>query len=123
MADRFLTSPNNFLPVVDENQRLVGLIALQDLKEYLNAQQELSSVIAYDVMRPPPVSLTPNQRLLDALPVLLASEQMNVPVIDSKKGQRLVGAIARAEVLGLFSEAIAAGAAPAADKSSTATPS
>ena len=111
IADRFLTSPNNFLPVVDENQRLVGLVALQDLKEYLNAGQELSGVIAYDVMRPPPACLTPNQRLLDTLPVLLASEQRNVPVINSKKGQRLVGSIARSEVLGLFSEALAPGTA------------
>ena len=109
IADRFLTSPNNFLPVVDENQRLVGMVALQDLKEYLNAGQELSGVIAYDVMRPPPACLTPNQRLLDTLPILLASEQRNVPVINSKKGQRLVGSIARAEVLGLFSEALASG--------------
>jgi CIC family chloride channel protein len=111
IADRFLTSPNNFLPVVDENQRLVGMVALQDLKEYLNAGQELNGVIAYDVMRSPPACLTPNQRLLDTLPVLLASEQRNVPVINSKKGQRLVGSIPRSEVLGLFSEALAPGTA------------
>jgi CIC family chloride channel protein len=111
IADRFLSSPNNFLPVVDENQRLVGMVALQDLKEYLNAGQELNGVIAYDVMRSPPACLTPNQRLLDTLPVLLASEQRNVPVINSKKGQRLVGSIARVEVLGLFSEALAPGTA------------
>jgi CIC family chloride channel protein len=111
IADRFLSSPNNFLPVVDENQRLVGMVALQDLKEYLNAGQELIGVIAYDVMRLPPACLTPNQRLLDTLPVLLASEQRNVPVINSKKGQRLVGSIVRSEVLGLFSEALAPGTA------------
>src|SRR5262249_4335033 len=32
IANRFLTSPNNFLPVVDKEDRLQGLIALQDLK-------------------------------------------------------------------------------------------
>jgi len=85
IADRFLTSPNNFLPVVDDRDALVGLVALQDLKEYLNAGQELNGVIAYDVMRPPPPCLTPNQKLLDALPVLLASELRNVPVINSPK--------------------------------------
>ena len=56
VADRFLTSSNNFLPVVDENRRLMGIVALQDLKEYLNAGQELDGVIAYDVMRPPPLA-------------------------------------------------------------------
>src|SRR2546430_1294295 len=77
IADRFLTSPNNFLPVVDDKHSLVGLVALHDLKEYLTADQELNGVIAFDVMRPPPSCLTPNQKLLDALPVLLTSEQRN----------------------------------------------
>ncbi len=109
IADRFLTSPNNFLPVVDAKQQLVGLVALQDLKEYLNAGEELNAVIAYDVMRPPPVCVTPNQRLLDVLAVVLGSEQRNIPVVNTLKENRLIGALARSEVLNLFSEAIAAG--------------
>jgi H+/Cl- antiporter ClcA/predicted transcriptional regulator len=108
IAERFLTSANNFLPVVDAKNQLVGLVALQDLKEYLGAGEELRAVIAYDVMRPPPACVTPNQRLLDVLPVVLASEQRNIPVVNTLKENRLVGALARTEVLGLFSEAIAA---------------
>ena len=108
IADRFLTSPNNFLPVVDAKERLIGVVALQDLKEYLNTGTELKAIIAYDVMRPPPPCVTPNQRLLDVLPVVLASEQRNVPVVNSLRENRLVGALARSEVLNLFAEAIAA---------------
>ena len=107
IADRFLTSPNNFLPVVDGKQQLIGIVALQDLKEFLGAGSEMSPVIAYDVMRPPPATLTPDQLLLDTLPVMLASEQRNVPVVNSRSENRLVGAVVRAEVLGLLSEAIA----------------
>ena len=114
IADRFLISPNNFLPVVDAKQQLVGLVALQDLKEYLNAGDELSAIIAYDVMRPPPACVTPNQRLLDVLPVVLASEQRNIPVVNTLRENRLIGALARAEVLNLFSEAIAASSTSAA---------
>lgn len=108
IADRFLTSANNFVPVVDKDQRLLGVVALQDLKEYLNAGEELSAVIAYDLMRPPAVCLTPNQRLLEALPALLASEQRNVPVVNNLREYRLVGAVSRNEALGILSEAIAA---------------
>jgi len=90
---------------------LLGLVALHDLKEYLNAGSELDLVIAYDVMRPPPPCLTPNQRLLDALPVLLATEQRNVPVVNTFKENRLVGAVVRAEALGFLSEVIAASSA------------
>ena len=106
IANRFLSVANNFLPVVDGNQRLIGMVALHDLKEYLNAGQELSGVIAYDVMRPPPACLTPNQKLTDVLPILLASEVRNVPVVNNLSEFRLLGTVGRAEALGLLSEAI-----------------
>jgi CIC family chloride channel protein len=108
MADRFLTSANNFLPVADERGRLLGVVALHDLKEHLNADVELSSVIASDIMRPPPVCLTPGERLSDVLPVLLGSELRSVPVVDNTTSFRLVGAVSRAEALGLLSDAIRA---------------
>jgi hypothetical protein len=49
----------------------------------------------------------------EPLPAVLSSEQRNVPVVKSAEDNRLIGALARAEVLGLFSEAIASGAQPA----------
>ncbi|MDB6112895.1 MAG: hypothetical protein JWR69_4645 [Pedosphaera sp.] len=107
IADRFLTSSNNFLPVVDAKYQLIGMVALQDLKEYLNAGPEMTAVIAYDVMRAAPACVTPGQLLLDTLPIMLTSEQRNVPVVNTLAENRLVGAVVRAEVLGLLSEAIA----------------
>lgn len=108
IADRFLTNANNFLPVVDAEHRLLGIVALHDLKEHLGAGAELSVVIAYDVMRPPPRCATPNQRLVDVLQLALVSEQQNIPVVSTLTENRLVGALSRAQVLGLFSEIIAA---------------
>ena len=113
IADRFLSSPNNFLPVVDAQHRLIGMVALHDLKQHLGSGHELGAVIAYDVMRPPPKCVTPNLPLLEVLPVVLESELRNVPVVSSLKENRLVGSLARAEVLAIFSEAIAAGSKPA----------
>ncbi len=111
MGERFLSSPNNYLPVADAEGRLVGLVALQDLKEYLGAGSEMSAVIAADIMRPEPPFLLPGQKLLDALPVLLASEQRNVPVVNTREEKRLVGAMPRAEALAALSEVIAANTA------------
>jgi CIC family chloride channel protein len=112
IADRFLINSNNFLPVVDAQQRLLGVVALQDLKEFLNTNQDLGAVIAYDVMRPPPKCLTPGERLLEALPTVLESELHNVPVVNNPAENKLVGAVIRAEVLAIFSEAIAAKSDP-----------
>lgn len=110
IAQSFLTSTFNFLPVVNEDEKLLGVVALQDLKEHLNLENELAyqAIIAMDVMRPRPPCLTPNQKLADALPILLKSEQRNVPVVNNRKDFLLIGAVARAEALGTVSEAIAA---------------
>jgi chloride channel protein, CIC family len=113
IATRFLTGANNFLPVVDARQQLLGVVALQDLKGFLHSPQNLDAVIAYDVMRLAPKVLTPNQRLLEALPTVLESELRNVPVVNNRKENRLIGVVARAEVLNIFSEAIAEKSTPA----------
>jgi CIC family chloride channel protein len=107
VAGRFLTGPNNFLPVVDARYQLLGVVALQDLKEFLGAGSEMSAFIAWDLMRPIPPCLKPDQKLLDALPTLLASEQRNVPVVNTFEENRLVGSVMRAEALAALSEMIA----------------
>ena len=112
MLFRSLTSTNNFLPVVDAKNQLLGMVALHDLKEWLNTGHELSAVIAYDVMRPLPACLTPNQKLSAVLPILLASEIRNVPVVNNLSDCRLLGTVARAEALGLLSAAISVRSGP-----------
>jgi CIC family chloride channel protein len=113
IADRFLANSNNFLPVVDEKNRLLGVVALQDLKEFLHDNQNLAGVIALDLMRPPPKCLTPGQRLLDVLPLVLESDLRNIPVVSTLEENRLVGSLSRAQMLAIFSEAIAEKSKPA----------
>jgi len=119
-AKRFLTGANNFIPVVDSEKRFIGMIALHDLKEYLTSGDDLKGVIAYDVMRPLPAVLCPGERLLEALPTIVASEQRNIPVVNNRKEMRLVGALIRAEAMGVVSEAI--GGHPAAGLTSGIKP-
>ncbi len=112
IAERFLGSSNNFVPILNQEKRLVGIVALHDLKEYLNSTQDIGGIIAYDLMRPPPKTLTPDQRLPDALPIVLQSELRNVPVVNNADDNELVGSVSRAEVLAMFSEAIAENSKP-----------
>jgi len=107
VAERFLTNANNYLPVIDGPGRLIGVVALHDLKEFLGDGREVPGVIASDVMRPVPRFVTPGQRLTEALPIVFASELRNIPVVNSPAERRLVGSLARAEVMAILSEAIA----------------
>jgi CIC family chloride channel protein len=110
IADRFLRTPVNFLPVTNKDGRLLGIIALQDLKEYLNAAQAdaLRIFIASDLMRPPPRCLMPGQRLRDVLPALLGSDARRIPVVNNLTEFKLIGALHRNEALAIVSEAISA---------------
>ena len=107
ISEIFLRSPRNYLPVLSVDKRLVGVISLQDLKAHLNAGDELRAVIALDLMRPPETFLTPNRRLMEALPEIMGSEMEMIPVVNSNREMRLVGSVSRSETLGLMSEAIA----------------
>ena len=107
ISEIFLHSPRNYLPVLSIDKRLVGVISLQDLKAHLNAGDELRAVIALDLMRPPETFMTPNRRLMEALPEIMGSEMEMIPVVNSNREMRLVGSVSRSETLGLMSEAIA----------------
>ena len=106
ISDIFLKSPRNFLPVLSNVKRLVGIISLQDVKAHLNAGEELRAVIALDLMRPVEIMLTPKARLMDALPTIMGSEMEMIPVVNSEREMRLVGSVSRGKTLGLLSEAI-----------------
>ena len=106
ISDIFLKSPRNYLPVLSKDKRLVGIISLQDVKAHLNAGEELRAVIALDLMRPVETMLTPNARLMDALPTIMGSEMEMIPVVNSEREMRLVGSVSRGKTLGLLSEAI-----------------
>jgi len=93
--------------VVNDEQRLMGIVALHDMKEHLHTGHEMNGVIAYDIMREAPQVLTPNQKLVDAFPTLLQSELRNVPVVNNRIENRLIGSVLRSEALAVISEALA----------------
>lgn len=109
IAERFLGSANNFLPVINNKGRLIGMVALQDLKEYLQMGPSLNAVIAGDIMRPVATQLTPNQTIMSVLPKLLDADIRNIPVVNNMTERRLIGRVVRSEALGMLSEAIASG--------------
>jgi CIC family chloride channel protein len=115
IAQRFLVGSNNYLPVVDAEQRLVGVVALHDLKAYLG--DDVQGIIAFDVMRPPPAVLLPTERLLDVLPTIIASDLRNVPVVNSRLEMKLIGAVVRAEALGVVASAVDGAHKPGFDPS------
>ena len=91
----------------DREKRGGGGISIQEVKAQLKGGDELRAVIALDLMRPPETFMTPNRRLMEALPEIMGSEMEMIPVVNSNREMRLVGSVSRSETLGLMSEVIA----------------
>jgi len=101
------------LYVVDADRRFLGAIALQDLKPFLNETDLPQVVIALDLLHDDVSVLTSDASLKESLDVFARHDGERLPVIDNPTDRRLVGSLAKTDVL--LTLAHGAGGAEAAD--------
>jgi chloride channel protein, CIC family len=87
------------LYVVDANRRFLGAIALQDLKPFLHETDLPQVVIALDLMHDDVPVLTSDASLKESLEVFAHHDGERLPVLDNLRDRRLVGALAKTDVL------------------------
>jgi CIC family chloride channel protein len=103
------------LYVVDNEKRFLGAIALQDLKPFLQDKDLPEVVIALDLMHDDIPVLTSDASLKESLEIFSRHDGERLPVIDNASDRRLIGALAKTDVLLTFAH----GSGPRADTSST----
>jgi len=99
------------LYVVDPNRRFLGAIALQDLKPFLHETDLPQVVIALDLMHDDISVLTSDASLKESLEVFARHDGERLPVIDNQKDRRLVGSLAKTDVLLTLAHGVGAGEA------------
>ena len=87
------------LYVVDADGRFLGAIALQDLKPFLQDKDLPQVVIALDLMHDDISVLTSDASLKESLEVFARHDGERLPVIDNPHDRRLVGSLAKTDVL------------------------
>jgi len=85
------------VPIVDDRQRLVGIVTEYDLLGSLQRGHKWSEVSAQDIMAQNPYSVRPQTDVATLVHVLLKSDLIRVPVVD--KDNILVGIVARRDIL------------------------
>jgi CBS domain-containing protein len=85
------------VPVVDAEDRLLGIVSEHDLLGALDDGKKLGAVTASDIMTCNPYSIHPEAMIPTLIHVLRASDLIRVPVVDAD--DKLVGIIARRDVL------------------------
>jgi len=87
------------LYVVDHDRRFMGAIALQDLKPFLQEKDMPRMVIALDLIRDDTPVLSEDASLKESLDVFSRHDGERLPVLDNPTNRRLVGALAKTDVL------------------------
>ena len=86
------------VPIVDGNQRLVGIVTEFDLLAVLDTGKKLSDISAAQIMTHETVSVTSDTDIRTLIYVLQTNHVIRVPVIDNKEG-KLIGIVARRDIL------------------------
>lgn len=87
------------LYVVDAQRRFLGAIALQDLKPFLHETDLPQVVIALDLLHDDVPVLTGDASLKESLDVFARHDGERLPVLDNLQDRRLLGSLAKTDVL------------------------
>ena len=99
------------LYVVDASRRFLGAIALQDLKPFLSETDLPQVVIALDLMHDDVPVLTSDGPLKESLEIFGHHDGERLPVIDNPHDRRLVGSLAKTDVLLTLAHGVGGGEA------------
>lgn len=91
------------LPVMDTDEKLIGIIRAEDLHRLLDANLEPHLVNAEDIVMKSPLSVSPELNLLEAMRDFGSRDVETLPVeTGSGSARRLVGLLLRADVLSRY---------------------
>ncbi len=84
------------LPVIDSETNLIGIVSEYDLLRVLNRGKDENEITAQDIMTKETITVTEDTAMMDVIKLLKDKHLIRVPVV---KGKRLVGILARRDIL------------------------
>ncbi len=97
IAETFITHRFNYLYVIDEARRFLGVVSLHDIKSYLSQPELAELVIARDILRITFPTISPDRSLADALTHFSHHDGERLPVIESNR--TIIGTISKTDLI------------------------
>jgi CIC family chloride channel protein len=104
VVDRFFAAQRQRLFVVDPEGKLLGEISLHDIKHVLDHPEQLTVVVAHDLLRPTERVLREDERLDRAAEVFGQSDYERLPVVDA--AGRFRGVLAKRDLLAVYAQEV-----------------
>ena len=96
VASQLVSNRFSGIPVIDDDERIIGVITEYDLLNQVRKGKELANLLTKDVMQNNPITVDVNTPVSDVLDIMLEHGILRIPVTDSL---RLVGIISRSAIL------------------------
>ena len=107
LTDIIVNSNELCFPVRGADDRIMGMLAVQDLRKVLFEDTLCELLVAGDVARKA-VLLRPDEDLYTALLKFVESDLAQLPVVDSEDPTRVLGILAREDVFTAYAKTLKA---------------
>ncbi len=101
VIERLSNSPVQALPVIDAEQRLLGVVTVEEVLLASQSPDLRALLVAMDLMRAV-APLLPDDPLDRAMEQFVDSDLLALPVVESADGQRVLGIVKRADLSGTY---------------------
>jgi CIC family chloride channel protein len=99
LIDAFTRSKRNVFPVVDNDQNFIGIIPLENFKEFMFKAEVYDEIWLKDITSKSEITIDINESMDDAMIKLESSNLWNIPVTNQGK---YIGFISRANILSFY---------------------
>ena len=99
ISARLLAGEFNGVPVVDDNGAVVGIVTALDILKALQGGKKLNTMLARDIMTPNPSTIKRDTPLEEIIRILVEKEIVLVPVVEDDNNNKLIGVVARLDIL------------------------
>ena len=99
ISSRLLAGEFNGVPVVDDNGAVIGIVTALDILRAIQDGKKLNTMLARDIMTPNPSTVKRDTPLEEIIRILVEKEIVLVPVVEDDNNNKLIGVVARLDIL------------------------
>jgi CBS domain-containing protein len=99
ISARLLAGEFNGVPVVDDNGAVIGIVTALDILRAMQGGKKLNTMLARDIMTPNPSTIKRDTPLEEIIRILVEKEIVLVPVVEDNNNNKLIGVVARLDIL------------------------
>jgi CBS domain-containing protein len=99
ISARLLAGEFNGVPVIDDKGAVIGMVTAFDILRAIQGGKKLNTMLARDVMTPNPSVVKKDTRVEEIIRIMVEKEIVLVPVVEGDNTNKLIGVVARLDIL------------------------